>query len=656
MAKNKKPAKNNKKTARMRGTMHIASNNIGYVAVEDMEQDVQIQTQFLNTALHGDEVEIALLPKHPSDTRVQGEVTRVVERARTEFVGTIDKKDPERNFAFLIPDDYRMQRDIFIPDARDKSVKHNHKAVVRIIDWGDTKKNPAGEIVRMLGKKGDNEVEMESILFESGYRPGFEKEIVEEARSIQKRAKPIPEQEITARVDLRDLPALTIDPADAKDLDDALSVKPLDNGMFEVGIHIADVSHYVRPGSLLDKEAKRKGTSVYLVDRTSPMLPEELSNDLCSLNPEEDKLAFSALLTMTKDGEVKDRWFGKTVVRTNARFSYEEAQAIIDDDKKNAPLANELRTLSVISKNLQEKSRQRGALEFEQVEINFELDENGKPVRIYEKDMVPTHKLIEEFMIVANREVAGYLKEQIKKQGGFGVFRNHNVPERKEINDLLEFLHTKGYELEFPGKTTFAAKELNKVFEAVKGEDEEYLVEMAAMKDMEKAVYSVENKGHWGLALEHYTHFTSPIRRYADLMVHRIMQGYLEKQPVRESEEPKYKKVLEGLLQKEINAVDAERSSNKYKQVEYMLGKKGQTFEGIVVSVFNWGMFIQENKTKSEGLVKTRDMQDDFYEIDETSYSLVGTRTNKKYTIGDTVKFKVIGGDLEQKMLDLKLV
>lgn len=637
----------------MRGIMHIASNNIGYVTVEGVEQDIQIQTQFLNTALNGDEVEIALLPKNVRDTRVQGEVTRVIKRAKTEFIGTIDKKDPRKNFAFVIPDDSRMQSDIFIPDARGKEVKDNHKAVVRIQDWGDAKKNLSGEIIQVLGKKGDNNVEMQSILLESGYQPGFTQDVLKEARAIQQAAKPIPAGEIAARRDFRNTPTFTIDPSDAKDLDDALSVKKLEDNLFEIGIHIADVSHYVKEGSALDLAARNKGTSVYLVDRTSPMLPEELSSDICSLNPGEDKLAFSVVIKITKEGTVKERWFGRTVINPNTRFSYKEAQRVIDTGQGKH--ARELGDLDAISRELQKQRAERGALEFDQVEIAFELDSSGKPVRIYKKKALHTHKLIEEFMILANREVAAYFKEQIKKSGSFGIFRNHGAPEHKNMSELFNFLGALGYNLDAP-KGALTTKELNRLFSAVRGKNEEYLVEQVAMREMEKAAYSVENKGHYGLALGHYTHFTSPIRRYADLIAHRLIAAYLEGRPLSKKAEPKYKKILEGLLHKEINAMEAERSSIKYKQIEYMLDKKNQVFEGIVISIFNWGMFIQENTTKSEGLVRTRDMHDDYYELDEANYALIGTRTNKKYTIGDSVKIKVLGGDIDQKILDYKLL
>jgi len=652
-ARDKKQHRKGQESSRFSGTIHIASNNVGYVTVEGVEQDVQIQTQFLNTALHGDEVEIALLPKNIHDTRMQGEVVRVLERAKTEFIGTVDKKDPKKNFAFVIPDDSRMQSDIFIPDARSKEIKDNYKVVVKITNWGGAKKNLSGEITQILGEKGDNNVEMQSILLESGYQPGFTKEVVKEAQDLQRAAKPIPSAEIESRRDLRSTPTFTIDPSDAKDLDDALSVKKLNDNLFEIGVHIADVSHYVQEDSPLDMQARQKGTSVYLVDRTSPMLPEELSSDICSLNPGEDKLAFSVVMKMTSDGRVTEKWFGKTVIHPDTRFSYEEAQQVID--KNEGKHANELYHLDAISRKLQEQRKQRGALEFDQVEIQFELDSSGKPIRIYKKAELHTHKLIEEFMILANREVAGYFKEQIKKGNGFGVFRNHDAPEHKNIDDLFNFLGALGYDLETPTKA-LTTKELNNLFAAVKGKNEEYLVETVAMRGMEKAVYSTENKGHYGLALDTYTHFTSPIRRYADLTVHRLLQKYLEGRPVPKKAEIKYKKILDGLLHKEIGAMEAERNSIKYKQIEYMLEKKGQVFEGIVISIFNWGMFIQENTTKSEGLVRTRDMQDDFYELDEQNYALIGVRTKKKYTIGDTVKIKVTGGDIDQKMLDYKIV
>ncbi|MDX1607737.1 MAG: ribonuclease R [Candidatus Spechtbacterales bacterium] len=652
MSSNNKKNKKNRSTPSMEGIIYIASNGTGYVDVEEFDQDVQIQPRFLNTAMHGDKVKIALLPKSKRDTRTQGEVVEVLERARHEIVGTIDKQHPKKNFAFLIPDDTRIHTDIFIHDARDKKIKHNHKALVRITDWGRGKKGPAGEVIKMLGKKGKNDVEMLSILLDSGYRPDFPKEAIKQAEQIQNRASAQIQKEKNSRKNYTDIPTITIDPSDAKDLDDALSVRKIEGGIFEVGIHIADVSYYVKENSPLDMQARGKGNSVYLVDRTIPMFPEILSNDLCSLNPGEDKLAFSAILKITKNGQVKDRWFGKTVINPDKRFSYEQAQKVIDAGKGEC--AQELKYLDELAKIFQKQREERGALTFEQEEVQFELDKNGRPVRIYQKDILEAHKLIEEFMILANREVATYFSKIAKKRNSFGIYRVHDAPRKKNIDELLDFLNTLGYDLKAPGKS-ITTKQLNSIFKAVKGKEEEQIVETAAMQDMEKAVYSVENRGHYGLALKNYTHFTSPIRRYADLMVHRILQTYLSGNAPQKGQLKKYKKILKDLTKKEINAMQAERDSIKYKQIEYMLERKGEIFEGIIISVFNWGMFVQEKNTKAEGLVRTRDMQDDYYILDEDAYAIVGTNNKKRYSIGDMVKVKVKGGDPEQKMLDFVL-
>ena len=635
------------------GVIYIASNNVGYVDVEGIEQDIQIQPQFLNTAFHGDVVEIALLPKSKKDTRTQGEVIRVKERSRKEFVGTIDMKNPKKSFAFLIPDDSRMHVDIFIPDAKKSGAKDGQKALVEIVDWGDAKKNPEGSIVKTLGEKGDNDVEMQSILLESGYRPDFPESVLKEAEKIQKQAHNIPREERNSRKDMTNIPTLTIDPSDAKDLDDALSIRKIDGNTFEVGIHIADVSHYVKEGSRLDLHAREKGTSVYLVDRTAPMFPENLSNDICSLNPGEEKLSFSVILNISKNGEVKSRWFGKTIINPDQRFSYEEAQKVLD--KGTGKYAAELKNLNALAEKFQQQREKRGALTFEQEEIEFELDETGKPVNIIKKKILAAHKLIEEFMILANKEVATYFHTQEEGSNGFGIYRIHQPPKKKGLHELLDFLNVMGYDLKKP-KKTITARELNNIFKAVKGKNEEYLVAAIAMQNMEKAIYSLENKGHYGLALKNYTHFTSPIRRYADLMVHRTLQAYLNDNPLGRDLRQKYKGILNGLTSKEVNAMQAERDSIKYKQIEYMLERKGEIFEGIIVNVFNWGMFVQEKSTKAEGLVTTRDMQDDFYILDDDEYAIVGTRTDNKYAIGDTVKIRVMDGDLDQKRLDYQLV
>ncbi|MEX2145073.1 MAG: ribonuclease R [Candidatus Spechtbacterales bacterium] len=648
--------KKNQKSSetRMEGVLYVASNNVGYADIEGMDEDIQIQPQFLNTALHHDTVEVALLQKRKDDTRIQGEVTRVLERAKEEFVGTIDKKDPNKNFAFLTPDDSRVHIDIFIPDASGKEIRHNHKALVAITDWGDVRKNPSGKIIRVLGKKGENEAEMQSILFESGYRPDFSAEAMREAEHIQKTARPIPEKEIKERKDYRGITTFTIDPADAKDLDDAVSIQKLDAETFEVGVHIADVSHYVPENSALDAQARSKGVSVYLVDRTVPMFPEALSNDVCSLHSGEDKLAFSAIFTITEKGEVKSRWFGKTIIHSDERFSYEEAQKRIDT--RRGTYVEELRQLNALARIFQKQRRIRGALEFEQEEIEIELDSAGRPRRIYNKEILATHKLIEEFMVLANREVAAYFSQKEKESGGLGIYRIHEKPKKKNLNQLLAFLNVLGYNLEVPEKS-ISSKELNKVFRAVRGRDEEYLIDIVAMQDMEKAVYCLENKGHYGMALKDYTHFTSPIRRYADLMVHRVLWGYLNQAAPGADKASAYKRILESLLRKEVDAVTAERNSIKYKQIEYMMNpaRKGVIYSGVIINVFNWGMFVQEKTTKTEGLIKTRDMKDDFYILEPDAYALVGTRKKKRYAIGQTVKIKVAGGNLDQKELSYKL-
>ena len=635
-----------------KGIISTSAKGTGFVAVEGFEEDVIIESQSLNTAMNGDEIEISLLPQVKSE-RTQGEVVKVLKRAKMEFVGTIDKKKGD-TISFVIPDDTKMYMDIFLPAGETKTVQHNQKVLVRLKDWTDPKKNPEGKVLKVLGMRGDNEVEMESIVIEKGFEMGYPPKVEAEAKELEKKSKPISQKDIAERRDFRDVTTFTIDPADAKDFDDAISFKEISAGLYEIGVHIADVSHYVRPDTQLDKEARRRGVSIYLVDRTIPMLPEILSNDICSLNAHEDKLTYAAVMTITSDGRIKEVWFGKTIINSNRRFVYEEAQKVLDD--KKGEYYEELNILNKIAKIFKTQRMKAGALDFEKDEVKFKLDSKGKPIGVVKKIRTDIHKLVEEFMVLANKEVATYLSKDIKKiNKGASVYRIHDVPKKKNIEELLFLLKALGHDIEIK-RGDISSKELNALLEKIKGRPEESLVKTVAMRSMAKAIYSIKNIGHYGLALEHYTHFTSPIRRYADLMVHRVLEKHLKGQSLNADEAAWYHDTTIGLTDREIDDSEAERASIAYKQVEYMMERVGQIYDGVISGITNWGVYVEELETGSSGMIKFKDMKDDFYEFKRESFSLVGTKHKNKYSIGDKVKVKVLGGDLGRRTLDYMFV
>ena len=631
-----------------KGIIGITSKGTGYVTSAGFDMDIQIEPQFLNTALHGDEVEFFVFPQIEKE-RLDGEIIRVLWRAKMEFVGTVDKRKGSA-ISFIVPDDKRMYTDIFISPAESGRVRNNWKVLVRIIKWDDPKKNPEGRIVKVLGKKGDNDAEMESIVLEKGFQMKFPPKVEKEAELLGKISKPIPRKDIDGRRDFRRITTFTIDPEDAKDFDDALSFKKVSDDVFEIGVHIADVSHYVKEGGRLDEEARRRGVSIYLVDRTIPMLPEVLSNDICSLNPGQDKLTFAAVLTISSGGHIQKAWLGRTIINSNKRFAYEEAQKALDE--KKGGYYDELNRLNELAKILRGKRMKMGALDFDKEEVKFKLDAKGKPLSVAQKPRLDVHKLVEEFMILANKEVASYLSREVKRiNKGASVYRIHGAPKKEAIDELLFLLRMLGHEIEVKGEN-ISSKELNEIFEKIKGKPEESLVKTVAMRSMAKAIYSIRNIGHYGLALENYTHFTSPIRRYADLLVHRILERHLKGGHLRSQEIAWHHNFAAELSQREIDATDAERSSVAYKQVEYMLGKTGHVFEGVISGITTWGVYVEESRTKASGMVKFKDMKDDFYVFSKETYSLVGTRRKRKYSVGDKVKIKIIGGDLERKILD----
>lgn len=636
------------------GTISINSRGIGYVRIEGFENDVLIETHFLRTAMHRDQVEISLFGRVNGELP-KGEVTKIISRAKMRYVGTIDKSNEG---CFVIPDDKHLYVDILIPESKAKDLKSGDKVLVDIIEWTDQKKSPIGTVLKVIGKKGIHAVEMESIVLERGFDYTFDQRIENEAESLKKiweDPKKL-EEEIARRKDFRNTTTFTIDPDDAKDFDDAISVKKLPNGNYEIGVHIADVSHFVTPDTALDREARKRSFSVYLVDRTIPMLPEILSNELCSLNPNEIKFTFSSVFEITPNAEVISRWFGRTVIKSDKRFTYKEAQDILDN--KEGLFYEELQTLDIIAKKLKEENYQSGAIEFQGEEVKFILDEEGRPIKIYKKPLLDTNKLVEEFMLLANREVAELIYtagEKSNKEWPF-IYRIHDVPDREKISNLSIFLRALGYELPLSKDGEISAKDINQLMKKIEGKAEESLIKTAAIRSMSKAIYSTKNIGHFGLSFQYYTHFTSPIRRYPDLIVHRVLGIYLEGKNISQNAFNQFEKVANEASEKEIKAADAERSSVRLKQVEYMMNKKGEIFDGIISGVTEWGIYVEEVNTKAEGMIKLKDIGGDFYSLDQKNYAIIGEKTGKKFSLGQNVKVKLVNSDLEKKTLDFIFV
>lgn len=628
----------------------IRGRGVGFVTLPDREDDIMIPPEATGVALDSDIVEIELDPPKAGE-RQTGRVLRVIERARSEYVGVVEERSGTYR---LNPDNRRIHKQFILPDATAAHV--GMKVAVALTAWDDHAADPAGSIIDVLGKAGDHETEMRAIIRSGGFATDFPPEVDDAARALHENRAQIFADAIAdpKRRDFRGITTCTIDPHDAKDFDDALSFQKLDNGNYEIGIHIADVSHYVREGDAIDAEAQERGTSIYLVDRVIPMLPEILSNDLCSLRPHEDRLAFSAVFEMNDAAEIVNEWYGQTIIHSDHRFSYEEAQHVIDTG--NGPLVEELQTLMRMSRILRKERHDRGAIAFEQPEVKFELDDNGKPIRIYIKERTETMLMIEDFMLLANRKVPEHIQALTKSNGheiAF-VYRVHDAPNPEKIEALSIFLHALGYEFR-SNNGIVETKDINTLLKEVEGKPEETLIKTATIRSMAKAIYTTKNIGHFGLAFKFYTHFTSPIRRYPDLMVHRLMRRQLDGERIDSKDRARYEKLSIQSSEREGQAVTAERDSIKFKQVEYMSDKIGQEFDGVVSGVTEWGIYVEDKASKCEGMVKLSAMKGDYFTYDAKNYRVKGDRTGKVYQLGDEVRIKLVAANLHDRQLDFVL-
>ena len=634
------------------GKISVNSKGVGFISDPDnpKAEDLEISPENLHTALHHDEVEVRTLGKKSKYNRDLAEVTKITKREKLRYVGVLE--DAGKGFA-LVPDDKRLYKDIFVPKTSVHGGKAGDKVYVQIDEWDEKVGYPIGKVIEVIGRHGEHNAEMRAIVLERGLAYDFPAQVEHEAEQIGKTEKTISPIERAKRRDFSNTPTFTIDPIDAKDFDDAISMKFLPGNLYEIGVHIADVSHYVREGTALDAEARSRGMSIYLVDRTIPMLPEILSNELCSLNPNEEKLTFSSVFVMNDKGEVLERWFGKTIIKSWKRFTYEAAQEVLEGTSKE--YSKELLKLNEIAKKLRAIKEASGAIDFETDEVKFELDDMGRPIRIYKKTRKDAHKLVEEYMLLSNREVAKFMWKANEKTKGAFLYRIHDAPVMEKLDNLTTLVKALGYHLPV-GKNGVAVKDLKHLFKQIEGTTEESLIKTAALRSMAKAVYSTQNIGHYGLAFEYYTHFTSPIRRYADLIVHRLLFRELNGGKIPVGEMSKYQKIADDNSEKEVRAAEAERASIKYKQVEYMREHVGEIFEGTITGVTEWGLYVEEKETKCEGMIKLRDITDDRYIFNEKAYCVVGEKTGKKYSLGDSLKFKIMGADLEKRTLDYTLV
>ncbi len=626
------------------GEVQLTMKGAGYIISDESDEDVFVTQSNLKHALNGDTVKVYMYAKRRG-RQPEGEVVEIINKSKVNIVGVVDVS---KNFAFMIANSRQMPYDVFIPLTKLKGAKNGDKVIVQITEWPEKYRNPFGEVVNVLGKPGENETEMHAILAEFDLPYEFDKKVDDAANEI---SEIITEEDYKARRDFRDITTFTIDPADAKDFDDALSIQKLGNGNWEIGVHIADVTHYVKKKSIVEDEAYERATSVYLVDRVVPMIPEKLSNLVCSLRPNEEKLCYSIVFELDENADVLDQWIGRTVINSDKRFDYGEAQAIIEGGE--GPHKEELLLLDSLAKKIRARRFKNGAISFERVEVKFDIDEKGKPLGVFFKEQKDSNQLIEEFMLLANKRVAEFIG-QVKKgqKAKTFVYRIHDKPDPEKLARFSKFIQRFGYSINITGHKNITTS-INDLLDEVQGKKEQNVIETLAVRSMAKAIYSTKNVGHYGLSFPYYSHFTSPIRRYPDMMVHRMLTSYLNGD---ESENKnKYEEMCKHSSEMERRAAEAERASIKYKQVEFMKDHIGDDFDGIISGVTEWGFYVELNESKCEGLVHIRELDDDYYFFDEDNYAIIGKRNKKTYQLGDPVKIKIVKADLEKKQLDYTL-
>ena len=646
MHKKNKAGKKSSQTEIVKGRLDISKSGMGYVIVEGNDQDIIVRPNDFNRAFHGDLVRVQVNTGVSKEKRREGKIVDIAERKQTEFIGNIQMS---KNFAFFIPATDKPVPDFYIAADKLNGATDNDRVVAKLLSWDKSEKKPIGEVVSILRSEDENDMAMKEILIEAGFPLAFDKEVLAEVKKLDQQ---ISREEIKKRKDYRDILTFTIDPVDAKDFDDALSIRNLDNGNYEIGVHIADVSHYVKPNTLLDKIAYERATSVYLPDRVNPMLPEKISNELCSLRPHEDKYTFSAIFQITNRAEIKHTWLGRTIIHSNHRFSYDEVQDIIE--KKDGLHYKPIVLLNELAKKFRAERFRNGAINFSSQEVKFQLDEKGKPLGIVIKESKDAHKLIEEFMLLANRAVASYVsKIKVNKEPIPFPYRIHDTPDDEKLKPFAAFAKKFGYTFDLHDEAAVASS-FNKLLKDVQGKPEQHVLEQLGIRTMSKAIYTSSNIGHYGLGFEHYCHFTSPIRRYPDVMVHRILLQCLEKDLKLDK---KMDERCKHCSDRERKAMEAERAGNKYKQVEFMKNYLGEEFEGIISGVASFGFFVETVKHKCEGMVTVRDLSayDDF-RLDEADYALVGIRTGQKFRMGDMVKIRVVAANLSKRQLDYEWV
>src|SRR5665647_143275 len=634
----------NKPAPGVKGTLDITRSGMGYVIAEGRDKDVLVRPQDFNKAMHGDTVIVKI--KDSAGRRIEGVIQEVLERKQTEFIGNIEDYE---NFTFFKPDSQKPMPDFYISIKNLNGAKNNDRVVVKFLDWEKGEKKPEGEVVSVLQAKDAGDMAMKEIIIQNGFTLEFPQPVLDELNNLN---DTIDANELAKRKDYRDVLTFTIDPADAKDFDDALSIKTLSDNDFEIGVHIADVSHFVKPGTALDEEGYTRATSVYLPDRVNPMLPEKISNELCSLRPNEDKFTFSVIFKINNKGKVKEYWVGKTFIHSDHRFNYDEVQQIIETG--NGQYSEEISLLNSLAKNFRKERFKNGAINFSSTEVKFKLDENGKPLGIIVKESKEAHQLIEEFMLLANRTVAEHVsKIKVNKKPIPFPYRIHDTPDEEKLKPFVAFARKFGYKFDLNDEAAVASS-FNQMLKDVQGRPEQHVLEQLGIRTMAKAIYTSENIGHYGLGFEHYCHFTSPIRRYPDILVHRVLEELLEKnvRPDKKMEEK-----CKHCSEKERSAMEAERAANKYKQVEFMQDYLGDEFEGVISGVSSFGFWVETVEHKCEGLVSVRDLSEyDDFRLNETDYALVGLRSGRKFRMGDIITIKVVAANLTKRQLDYEWV